>query len=119
MVVDDGSSAMVVKVLFVALKRVEKHQKRSPKSKDMTKRNFQKLQFSASTAGKGGSTAPSTAQARQKAVFEVPREVVPLGAVVPLYGAVVPLRDGDFVPETQVWPIWAEILARTSNWRAK
>ena len=56
------------------------------------------MQFSASTAGRGGSTAPSTAHARQKAVFEVPRGVVPLGAVVPLFGAVVPLRDADSCP---------------------
>ena len=44
-VVDDGSSAMVIKALIVASKRAEEHKKRSPKSKDMAKTIFQKMQF--------------------------------------------------------------------------
>ena len=45
MVVDDGSSEMVIKALIVASKRAKEHKKRSPKSKDMAKTVFQKFQF--------------------------------------------------------------------------
>ena len=61
----------------------------------------------------GGSTAPgggSTAHARQKAVFEAVREVVPLGggSTAVWGGSTAPGRR--IVPETRFWPIWAEKL---------
>ena len=86
MVVDDGSSAMVMKALIVASKRAEEHQKRSPESKYMAKTIFRNFQFSAGTAGGGGSTAGGTAGSTREPFSAVPLAVVPVGAVVPLGG---------------------------------